>query len=165
MGEKPGRVFTASPGVSFMSNIIQQPDGLYVEFHSSGRSRSGTIIFSDTDGAVIEIGCLAGTEQYHVLTDDEKTLVKHDPGATGSVILRSSTDERLPHQSLSFRRTFRSRSSGARGHRGITLIVRRHIAPDFDRSAGDYERNIALRRARWRCGDAVPKPAPWPSPS
>ena len=66
VGEEPGRVFTASPGVSFSTNILQQPDGLYVEFHSSGRCDPGTLIFSDTDGAVIEIGCLAGTEQYHV---------------------------------------------------------------------------------------------------
>jgi prepilin-type N-terminal cleavage/methylation domain-containing protein len=74
VGEEPGRVFTASPGVSFSSTIVPQPDGLYVEFHSSGRCDPGTILFNDTDGAAIEIGCLAGTEQYHVLTDDEKTL-------------------------------------------------------------------------------------------
>ena len=108
--------------------------GLYVEFHSSGRCDPGTIIFSDTDGAVIEIGCLAGTRRHHVLTDDEGT--SQSRGVTAAAGLRSSTDEHLPHQSLSFRDIFpvafvmRHGHRGSRAHRSC-----RHIAPDFDRSA------------------------------
>ncbi|HWE04597.1 MAG TPA: GspH/FimT family pseudopilin [Tepidisphaeraceae bacterium] len=74
VGEEPGRVFMAPGGVSFDSTIVQQPDGLYVEFYPSGRCDPGTIVFHDSGGAQIEIGCLAGTEQYHVLTEDEKQL-------------------------------------------------------------------------------------------
>ena len=74
VGEEPGRVFAASSGVNLDTNILPQPDGLYVVFRPSGRCDPGTIRFTDRSGKLIEVGCLTGTEQYHVLSDDEKQL-------------------------------------------------------------------------------------------
>jgi Tfp pilus assembly protein FimT len=77
VGEEMGRIFLTPDGVNFDCNFPPQPDGSnYIEFRPSGRCDPGTIGFTDLKGQVIRIGCLTGTEQFHVLSPDEEQLMK-----------------------------------------------------------------------------------------
>ena len=74
LGEQIGGQFSAPNGVSLICNIPPQPDGQYVEFRPTGRGEPGTVIVKDALGQVIEIGSLSATEEYHVLSADEKQM-------------------------------------------------------------------------------------------
>lgn len=75
VGEESGRPFTVPQGVTFDCMMSPHPDGTYyVEFQPSGRCDPGTIQLKGRGGQVIEVGCLTATEQYHVLSDEEKLL-------------------------------------------------------------------------------------------
>jgi type II secretion system protein H len=74
VGEEMGQVISVPEGISFKCSLVQQADGMYVEFHPSGRSDPASIAFSDQSGKVIEAGTLTATEPFHVLSDDERQL-------------------------------------------------------------------------------------------
>jgi prepilin-type N-terminal cleavage/methylation domain-containing protein len=76
VGQEPGKAFKAPQGTTFTCMLAPHPDGsYYVEFQPTGRCDPGTIQFKGATKQVIEVGCLTGSEQYHVLTDDEKLLM------------------------------------------------------------------------------------------
>lgn len=80
VGEEFGRRFTTADTVTFDCNFAAQSDGQYVEFRPSGRCDPATVKFSEIRGtAVIEVGCLSATEQWHVLSDDERQLENSQP--------------------------------------------------------------------------------------
>jgi prepilin-type N-terminal cleavage/methylation domain-containing protein len=75
VGEEHGRKFQAPEGVTFDCIIPPQPGGpAYMEFYPSGRCDPGTIVFRGARGQAIEVGCLTGTEQFHVLSEDEQNV-------------------------------------------------------------------------------------------
>ncbi|HET6251700.1 MAG TPA: prepilin-type N-terminal cleavage/methylation domain-containing protein [Tepidisphaeraceae bacterium] len=74
LGAETGRHFVAPAGVNFTCNFQPQPDGLYVEFRSTGRTDPGTVLVTDSTGKKIEVGTLSATEEYHALSNDEKQM-------------------------------------------------------------------------------------------
>lgn len=72
VGQDWGQTFTAPDGVNVVCNVPPQPDGTYIEFRPSGRTDPGTLQISDANGGMIEVGCLSATEEFHVLSDDER---------------------------------------------------------------------------------------------
>jgi prepilin-type N-terminal cleavage/methylation domain-containing protein len=85
VGEEMGQVISVPEGISFKCSLVQQADGMYVEFHPSGRSDPASIAFSDQSGKVIEAGTLTATEPFHVLSDDERQLEQSMPTLTAGV--------------------------------------------------------------------------------
>ncbi|HWE93280.1 MAG TPA: prepilin-type N-terminal cleavage/methylation domain-containing protein [Tepidisphaeraceae bacterium] len=79
IGDEMGQVFTVPDGITFKCSLVQQADGMYVEFHPSGRSDPASISFTDQSGRVIETGTLTATEMFHVLSDDERQLEQSMP--------------------------------------------------------------------------------------
>jgi prepilin-type N-terminal cleavage/methylation domain-containing protein len=73
VGEEPGRQFSAPNKINLKCNIPNQQSSLmYIEFYPNGRVDPGTISIIDASGKTIEVGALSASEQFHVLTDDEK---------------------------------------------------------------------------------------------
>ena len=73
VGEEPGMQFTSPSTVSFKCNIPQQQSNtMYIEFYPNGRVDPGTVTLTGTSGKVIEIGALSASEQFHVLSEDER---------------------------------------------------------------------------------------------
>lgn len=82
IGNEMGRIYDVPDTIDFTCSLVQQSDGTYVQFRPSGRSDPASVTFSDRNGKVIEVGCLATTEQFHVLTDDERQLEQSMPSPT-----------------------------------------------------------------------------------
>lgn len=82
VGEEIGYTYNVQDPINFSTSLVQQTDGMYVQFRPSGRSDPASISFTDQAGNVIEIGCLATTEQFHVLSEDERQLEKSMPAPT-----------------------------------------------------------------------------------
>jgi Tfp pilus assembly protein FimT len=79
VGEDWGQSFVAPDGVNLACSVAPQPDGTYIEFRPNGRCDPGTVQLTDANGKVIEIGCLSATEEFHVLSDDERNQEKSLP--------------------------------------------------------------------------------------
>ena len=67
-----GRKLTAPDGVTLESNLTEQPDGTYVQFRPTGRTDPVIVRFTDADGVTVAAGCLSATEDFHVLSDEER---------------------------------------------------------------------------------------------
>jgi len=64
---------TLADGISVETDIPQQQNGQYVEFHPTGRTDPATIKLTDRNGATIEVGCSSATELFRIIPPGEST--------------------------------------------------------------------------------------------
>lgn len=77
VGEEFGRKFTFPVGVNVESTYTPQPDGLFIQFRPTGRCDPGSVRLSDPQGKTIEVGCVTGSESFHILSDEERVQLQN----------------------------------------------------------------------------------------
>ncbi len=72
-----GQQITLADNINLMTNLVMQPDGMYVEFEPNGRTDPATIELIDTvSNNSTYVGSLSATERFHVFNDDEQQAVQ-----------------------------------------------------------------------------------------
>lgn len=72
-----GQQVTLADNINLTTNLVMQPDGMYIEFEPNGRTDPATIELTDTVSNTSNyIGNLSATERIHVFNDDEQQAVQ-----------------------------------------------------------------------------------------
>lgn len=72
-----GQAITLADNINLTTNLIMQPDGMYIEFEPNGRTDPATIELTDSVSNTSNyLGSLSATERIHVFNDDEQQAVQ-----------------------------------------------------------------------------------------
>jgi len=71
VGNSFGTRFSLPDGVTVDFSALPQQDGQYVQFYPTGRCDPATVVLTDSNRQTVELGTLAASETWHVLSEDE----------------------------------------------------------------------------------------------